>query len=283
MNRRGIVAGAIALAVLLGGYMWAEAGDSKATPEQAQAMVEQAVQFIEANGSEATVAAVNAGEPFRDGELYVFIIGPDGMTVANGADISRVGLDAASIKDVDGKLFGKEMIERATAEGAWVEYKLENPVSREVQPKTSWVRKVNGYVIGCGLYHAARHTAEDAQAMVQKAIDHFHNKGAEATIAMVNSGAPEFRRDELYVFMVGPDRMTIANGADVTRVGLDAASIKDIDGKPFGKEMLERATAEGAWVEYKFKNPVSGEIEQKISWVRKVDGFIFGSGVYKGE
>jgi signal transduction histidine kinase len=49
------------------------------------------------------------------------------------------------------------------------------------------------------------------------------------------------------------------------------------------EDEIERATGEGAWVEYKFKNPVSGEIEQKINWVRKVDGFIFGSGVYKGE
>jgi cytochrome c len=283
MNRRGIVAGAIALAVLLGGYMWAGAGDSKATPEEAQAMVKQAVEFFEANGAEATVAAVNAGEPFRDGELYVFMISLEGINVANAADHSRLGLDARTIQDPDGKLYGREILERATPEGVWVDYKRLNPATGEVQPKTSWVRKVNGYVIGCGIYHAARHSAEEAQAMVQKAIDHFRNRGAEATIAMVNSGVPEFRQDELYVFMVGPDGMTIANGADVTRVGLDAASIKDIDGKPFGKEMLERATGEGAWVEYKFKNPVSGAIEQKISWVRKADGFIFGSGVYKGE
>jgi cytochrome c len=190
-------------------------------------------------------------------------------------------MDARMLQDPDGKFYGREILERATPEGVWVDYKRVNPANGKVQPKMSWVRKISGYVIGCGIYSAVRHSEDEAQAMVQKAIDHFHSKGAEATIASVNRGAPEFRQDELYVFMVGRDGMTIANGADVTRVGLDAASIKDIEGKPFGKEVVERATAEGVWVEYKFKNPVSGEIEQKVSWVRKVDGFIFGSGVYK--
>jgi signal transduction histidine kinase len=110
------------------------------------------VAFFEAKGAEATIAAVNAGKPFRKGELYVFMISLEGTNVANAADQSRLGMDARTIQDPDGKYYGRELLERATPEGAWVEYKRINPATGSVQPKMSWVRKVEGYVIGCGVY-----------------------------------------------------------------------------------------------------------------------------------
>ena len=59
------------------------------------------------------------------------------------------------------------------------------------------------------------------------------------------------------------------------------ASFVDADGKEFGEEIGLMASAEGAWVDYKWKNPVSGEIEQKSSWIVAHDGHIFGAGVYR--
>ena len=59
--------------------------------------------------------------------------------------------------------------------------------------------------------------------------------------------------------------------------------IQDVDGKFYGREMLERARPEGAWVEYKRLNPENGRIQLKKTWVRKIDGYIIGSGVYLSE
>jgi cytochrome c len=114
--------------------------------------VQEAVTYFEANGAEATIARVNDGESFRDGELYVFMVSLDGASVANAADSSNLGSDARTLQDADGKFYGREILERATAEGVWVHYKRINPATGRVQPKRSWVRKVDGYVIGCGLY-----------------------------------------------------------------------------------------------------------------------------------
>jgi signal transduction histidine kinase len=151
MNRREMMSGlAMAVALLAGAYS-AAAGDSA---EDSQIFVDKTIDYFAANGAEATIAAVNAGGGFHQGELYVFIIGPDGTNLANAADQTNVGKDARLLQDSDGKFYGVELIERATAEGAWVDYKRVNPANGKIEPKTSWVRKIEGYVIGCGYYRS---------------------------------------------------------------------------------------------------------------------------------
>jgi cytochrome c len=151
MNRREMMSGlAMAVALLAGAYS-AAAGDSA---EDSQIFVDKTVDYFVANGAEATIAAVNAGGGFHQGELYVFIIGPDGTNLANAADQTNVGKDARLLQDSDGKFYGVELIERATAEGAWVDYKRVNPANGKIEPKMSWVRNIEGYVIGCGYYRS---------------------------------------------------------------------------------------------------------------------------------
>jgi cytochrome c len=151
MNRREMMAGlAMAVAFLTGAYS-AAASDNA---EEAQALVAKTVDYFEANGVEATVAAVNAGGAFHQGELYVFMISGDGTNLANAADQTNIGKDSRLLQDPDGKFYGVEILERATAEGAWVEYKRLNPANGKIQPKMSWVRKIDGYVIGCGYYRS---------------------------------------------------------------------------------------------------------------------------------
>ncbi len=53
------------------------------------------------------------------------------------------------------------------------------------------------------------------------------------------------------------------------------------DGKPFGGEMEDNTSPDGVWVDYKWKNPETGEIEQKSSWTVLHDGYVFGVGIYK--
>jgi cytochrome c len=153
MDRRKFLAAAIVLFGFVAGSLWTVAQES---PEaaQAQAMVERAVAFFQQNGAGATIEAVNKGGEFREGELYVFMVRLDGLSVANAGDSSNLGKSARELKDADGKFYGQEILDRATPEGVWVEYKRHNPASGKVQPKSSWVRKVDGYIIGCGIYQS---------------------------------------------------------------------------------------------------------------------------------
>jgi len=127
---------------------------------------------------------------------------------------------------------------------------------------------------------AERGTAEEAQALVEKAIARYKEVGAEQTFAEIDTPGGSFVDRDLYVFVVGPDKRTVAHGVDQTLIGDLMVGSKDYRGKPFGDEILA-ATPEGFWVDYHFKNYVTGKNEQKSSFVRKVGDYIFGCGYYK--
>ncbi|MEX0697815.1 MAG: cache domain-containing protein [Dongiaceae bacterium] len=123
-------------------------------------------------------------------------------------------------------------------------------------------------------------TPDEAKAMVAKAIALYRDVGAEAFHA-INRPDGGFRDRDLYVFVFGPDNRLVAHGADVSLLGQDAVALKDMDGRPFGRAMVETATADGTWVDYKWLNPETGKTAAKSSWVVQADGYIFGCGIYK--
>ena len=123
-------------------------------------------------------------------------------------------------------------------------------------------------------------TAEEAKAMVSKAIALYRDVGAAAFDA-INQPDGGFRDRDLYVFVIGPDNRVVAHAFDLARLGQDTMALKDVDGRPFGRTMIETATAEGTWVDYKWPNPETGKIGAKSSWIVKADGYIFGCGIYK--
>jgi signal transduction histidine kinase len=66
------------------------------------------------------------------------------------------------------------------------------------------------------------------------------------------------------------------------QLGINLLEIPDVDGKFFRKEGMAQVKKNGtAWVDYKFKNPQSGKIEQKTSFIMKVEDIIIGCGAYK--
>jgi signal transduction histidine kinase len=135
-----------------------------------------------------------------------------------------------------------------------------------------------------GLANAAateRGTADEAKAMVARAIALYREKGAAEAFAIMNRPNGGFRDRDLYIFVYGADRKVVVQAVDATRIGLDADSVRDADGKYYGKESLAAATPQGVWVDYRRANPANGQIEQKSSWLVRVDGYVFGCGIYK--
>ena len=127
-----------------------------------------------------------------------------------------------------------------------------------------------------------RGTAEEAQDMVARAIAYYDEKGAEAAFAKFNNDpAPEFLDRDLYIFVGGRDEGMVAHATSPSLLGVTYSSFVDVDGRRFGEEMREAVTPDGIWVDYRFKNPATGEIERKSSWAVLHDGYIFGVGIYK--
>ena len=125
-------------------------------------------------------------------------------------------------------------------------------------------------------------TPEEAQDMVARAIAYYDEMGAETAFAKFNTyPAPEFLDRDLYIFVGGRDEGMVAHAVNPSLLGVTYSSFIDADGKRFGEEMKKAASPEGAWFDYRFKNPATGEIEQKSSWAVLHDGYIFGVGIYK--
>ena len=129
-----------------------------------------------------------------------------------------------------------------------------------------------------------RGTADEAQAMVARAIALYDEAGMAGAFREISrEPEPAFRDRDLYVFVLDFTGTNAANAADARLVGQNAWFARDLEGKLFVQEMLARATPEGAWVDYRFPDPLTGRPFDKRSWVVRHDGFVFGCGIYLGE
>ena len=124
----------------------------RGTALEAQAMAARAIAAYEMEGDAAFVAMTAPRKDFVDRDLYVFVVGPDDIVVAQGVDASRVGTDVTTLVDASGFAYGQAIVETATPEGAWLSYKREDPLTGVVEEKMSWLRLHDGYVFGCGIY-----------------------------------------------------------------------------------------------------------------------------------
>ena len=126
------------------------------SPDDAKAFAEKAAAFAKGSGKEkAGVEINNPKGQFVKGDLYVFAIDMNGVCIANGGTPQLAGKNLLGLKDASGRYFFKEMVETAKSKGSgWVEYSWTNPSTKKVQPKVTWIQKVEGadYFVGCGVY-----------------------------------------------------------------------------------------------------------------------------------
>lgn len=123
-------------------------------------------------------------------------------------------------------------------------------------------------------------TPAEAQALLAKAVKVIETQGEARALAAFNDSKGGFRDRELYVFCVGPDNK-ISASIDPKMIGVDETTIKDADGKEIGKEIAALGAKGGGSLEYRWTNPVSGKVENKISFVKRAGAQTCGVGAYK--
>lgn len=148
----------LAIVVLCGLFFTCAAGQGFAagvgTTDEAKTMVEKAATYLKANGKEKSFAEFsNPKGRFKDRDLYIYVVDMKGTTLAHGGNPALVGVNMTMVKDADGKLFMKEVIEGAQKKGkGWSDYKWTNPTSKVVEAKTAYYQKVDDVIVGCGAY-----------------------------------------------------------------------------------------------------------------------------------
>ena len=125
-----------------------------ATPEEAKALAERAAAHFRAVGAAQAIADFNdPNGGFVDREMFVVVYDPEHKIVGSeGLPVLR-GKDATTLKDVEGKAFGNDIIALAKAQGSgWVEYRMTNPLTKKVALKRSWVVGLGDYVLFVGAF-----------------------------------------------------------------------------------------------------------------------------------
>lgn len=149
---RKITLGIFALAIHTMGWTAAERG----TADEAVVMVKKAVAYLKANGKEKAYAEFsNPKGQFVDRNLYIFVYDMKGnnLAIGNGNASKMVGKNLIEMRDADGVYLIKNFIEIANTKGkGWSDYKWPNPVTATLEPKSSYVEKVDDVLIGCGIY-----------------------------------------------------------------------------------------------------------------------------------
>lgn len=130
---------------------------------------------------------------------------------------------------------------------------------------------------------AAEHgTAQEAEAMVKKAIAYMKTNGQEKALAEFNNPKGSFVDRDLYVWVAENNGKAIAHGANQRLVGKDLRTLRDVDNKAFIEEIMTMANSKGkGWVDYKWPNPVTKAIEAKSTYFEKSGDLIFACGIYK--
>ena len=91
---------------------------------------------------------------FHDRDMYVFVLDSDGTYLAFGGNPAKVGTCVQDVPGIDGDGLTRAIVEQADQGPGWVEYDITNPTTGAVQTKMSFVRKVDGVYLGCGVYMA---------------------------------------------------------------------------------------------------------------------------------
>jgi len=137
-------------------------------------------------------------------------------------------------------------------------------------------------VIGLMAVNLHASSESDAKALVEKAAAFYKANGKDKAFAEFSNKGGQFIKGDLYIFVVDMKGLTLAHGGNPKLVGKDMSELKDADGKYFMKDIIKTAKEKGnGWVDYKWANPSTKKVDNKSTYVQKVDNNVFGCGIYK--
>jgi len=127
----------------------------RSTADDAKKLLDAAAARFEKEGKSKAMASFNDPRgPFVHDDLYVFAIDlASGKFEAHGMNPKWTGTDASDLHDVEGRPLVREMLELAKTKGeGTVDYVWRNAVTNAVEKKRTFIRRVNGSLLGVGFY-----------------------------------------------------------------------------------------------------------------------------------
>ena len=151
----------IALLMMVGLSAFAAVAHAADT-DDAKKLVKQAAAYVKYQGKERALAEISTPKGMFDkGELYVFAYDLNGVMLAHPKNPALIGQNLTNFPDTEGKLFRKEIVEKAKSQGSgWVDYVYLNPETKKQEHKTTYFLKVGDVIIFCGIYKDYSHEGD---------------------------------------------------------------------------------------------------------------------------
>ena len=148
--------------------------------------------------------------------------------------------------------------------------------------KSLCVAVVMGMMLSGVASAASQGTAPEAEAMVKRAVAYIKANGQEKAAEEFTNGT-SFKDRDLYVSYYEIGGKVLAHGANPKLVGKNLIGLKDPDGKLFIQMISDVAKTKGqGWTDsYKFRNPLTDKVSEKIIYVERVGEAWVGVGIYK--
>lgn len=257
-------------------------GSASADEEQrARDLLQRAVDYYRAQGDVAFAAFSRQGE-FVNDEHYVFVVDTSGIMLASGSTSAAwIGRDVTEAFEPEVRNGFRQALAGSEGEVLSAEYRWMNAQDGRVERKRVFFERVGDRVLAVGMY-LPRATAEQAKALLNRAVEAIERE-PEASLQAINSLSPRFNEDDLYLFVIDlRNGRYVAHGYNRRLLGVEFATIKDPDGKPVGAPILEmmKGLSEGGYG-YRWRNPVTGKVEDKYALLRKSGHLLVATGYYR--
>jgi signal transduction histidine kinase len=254
-------------------------------------LVKDAADLLRTKGEAAFADFRVPGSRWRQEETYIFVIDTQGNMRVH-LDPSMEGRNQLGLKDINGKPIIRGLLAAATTfatkpEG-WYHYQWPVPGGLLPRWKSSYVRFVAapsgvGYVVGSGMYNDRMERAFVVDAVID-AVGQIEKNG-EGAFGLFHDPTGPFIAKDAYIFVIDSKGVDLVNPAFPNLEGRNILDVKDTQGKPLIREMLNVAQTTGAgWVDYMWPKPGESVSTQKSAYVSRArigdQWVLVGSGVY---
>ncbi|MDE0166253.1 MAG: cache domain-containing protein [Bryobacterales bacterium] len=285
------------------------------TTQDVQAFVQCAYEFVQEMGFEEARRAFHKDKRWKRGPIYVFVSEVTPMTEQTRSlvfppDPSREGAVLGELLlDAFGNNYYQERHRILSSFGeGWIYYAFTNPATGRDEPKASYVKSIDWdgipAAIGSGIYRRdipGSCNSEEVNAMgleddpsderlqefVRCAAMELESKGYFATIPLATD--PRWKHGSIYLFGVDTYGGALFSGdPDSGQPGAGVSELNDMMDGPFGgRDVVSVGDAFGeTLLYYTARNPASGEMQDKVTFVKRVVVFglpvLIGAGYYSG-
>lgn len=126
-------------------------------------------------------------------------------------------------------------------------------------------------------------TQDEVKALTLKAAEMVAAKGVDESAKTFNAEG-DYKFGEIYVNVIDMAGVWLIYPPKPEGVGRSVLNVKDADGKFLVQDIIKVAQEKGeGWVEYRWLNPTTSQIQPKVTYVKRVPGkdLITYIGIYK--